>query len=143
MEENELKVKDYDVPEDLLYTKDHEWVRLEAEEAVVGITHYAAEMLHDVVFVTLPSLGAKVEAGKAVANVESVKSVSDVFSPLSGVVTSVNQELTQHPELINQDPYGRGWFFRAKLTSLEAERGGLMDPSSYAKLLEELVAQEG
>jgi glycine cleavage system H protein len=143
-EEDGLKAGKYEVPEDLRYTKDHEWLKVTGvDEALVGITHYAADMLHDIVFVTLPAVGARLEMGKAAATVESVKSVSDVFSPASGEVVAVNGELAQHPELINQDPYGKGWFFKIKASSLASDRATMMDPASYAALVERLLASEG
>jgi glycine cleavage system H protein len=143
-EEGDLKAGKYDIPEGLLYTKDHEWLRVASGALVeVGITHYASEMLHDIVFVTLPSVGSSLEAGKAASTVESVKSVSDVMAPVGGKVSAVNGELGQHPELINHDPYGKGWFFRLEATSLVAERKGLLTPSAYAKMVEQLAAQEG
>ncbi len=139
-----MKAGKYDIPEDLLYTKDHEWLRVVgADAAEVGITHYAAEMLHDIVFVTLPQVGYSLEGGKAASTVESVKSVSDVMAPVTGKVTAVNDELVQHPELINQDPYGKGWFFRLSTSSLETAKNSLMAPAQYSKLVEDLAAQEG
>ena len=139
-----MKAGKYDVPDDLCYTKDHEWLKvIGANQAEVGITRYAAEMLHDIVFVTLPSPGSNVEGGKAAAAVESVKSVSDVMAPVTGKVTATNENLSTHPELINQDPYGEGWFFRIEAGSLDAESKGLLSPAAYAKLIEQLAAQEG
>lgn len=139
-----MKAGKYDIPEDLLYTKDHEWLRTAAGNlAEVGITCYAAEMLHDIVFVTLPAVGALLEGGRAASTVESVKSVSDVMAPVSGKVTAVNEELAQHPEAINQDPYGKGWFFKMEAASIDSEKEGLLEPSAYAKLVERLAAQEG
>ncbi len=113
------------IPEDLRYTKEHEWVRLEGDEAVVGITHYAQDSLGDVVYVELPKVQAQVEQFKPFGVVESVKSVSDLYSPLSGVVTAVNEELKDHPEYVNQDPYGKGWMIRIRPS----------DPSELDKLL--------
>jgi glycine cleavage system H protein len=100
-------------------------------------------MLHDIVFVTLPQVGTELEGGKPASTVESVKSVSDVMAPVSGTVTAVNEELVQHPELINQDPYGKGWFFKIEAASLSTAKGLLMAPKDYAKLVEQLAAQEG
>jgi glycine cleavage system H protein len=139
-----LKADKYEIPGDLLYTKDHEWVRvIGGNQAEVGITHYAAEMLHDIVFVTLPSIGSGLEAGKPGSTVESVKSVSDVMAPVSGKVTAVNEELAQHPEMINQDPYGKGWFFKMETGSFDSEKSALLAPIDYAKLVGQLAAQEG
>jgi glycine cleavage system H protein len=139
-----LKAGKYDIPDDLLYTKDHEWLRIAGGyQAEVGITHYAAEMLHDIVFVTLPSIGSGLEAGKPASTVESVKSVSDVMAPVSGKVTGVNEELAQHPEMINQDPYGKGWFFKMEAGAFDSEKSRLLTPTDYAKFLGQLAAQEG
>jgi glycine cleavage system H protein len=139
-----LKAGKYEIPDDLLYTKEHEWLKTIGEgQAEVGITHYAAEMLHDIVFVTLPSIGAEIQGGKAASTVESVKSVSDVMAPVSGKATAVNEDLAQHPETINQDPYGRGWFFRMETAAFDSEKSGLLTPAEYAEFVTHLAAQEG
>ncbi|HWG94255.1 MAG TPA: glycine cleavage system protein GcvH [Mycobacteriales bacterium] len=105
-------------PDDLSYTAEHEWVRAvgEGDDAVlrVGITSYAQDALGDIVFVTLPAVGAELAAGAAVGEVESTKSVSDVYAPLAGTVTAVNEALDASPELVNSDPYGEGWMFELK-----------------------------
>jgi glycine cleavage system H protein len=120
------------VPADLKYAKSHEWVRLEGGNATIGITDHAQHELTDVVFVELPASGRKVAAGEACAVVESVKTASDIYSPLSGEVVAVNTELAKHPELVNTEPYKGGWFFKLKLTQpAEAER--LLTAESYAK----------
>ena len=124
------------IPSELHYTSTHEWVRLgQNNEAVVGITHHAQMMLGDMVFAELPELGLVLLEGDDVAVVESVKAASDVFTPVSGTLTAVNDELEGAPELINQDPYGAGWLFRVQLDDPE-ELDGLMDAESYAQLLE-------
>ena len=138
-----MKVDKYYVPDNLLYTKDHEWVNMAEKEAVVGVSQYASEMLHDIVFVTLPSIGSVVEAKKAIASIESVKSVSDVFNPIDGIITSINAELAQHPELINQDPYGKGWLYGIKPASELVDRAVLMGASEYIKIIEEELSQQG
>ena len=120
------------VPADLKYAKSHEWVRLEGDGATIGITDHAQHELTDVVFVELPALGRKVTAGEACAVVESVKTASDIYSPLGGEVVAVNPELAKHPELVNKEPYQGGWFFKLKLAQpSEAER--LLSAESYAK----------
>jgi glycine cleavage system H protein len=120
------------VPADLKFAKSHEWVRLEGDTATVGITDHAQHELTDVVFVELPAAGRKVAAGEACAVVESVKTASDIYSPLSGEVTAVNPELAKHPELVNTEPYQGGWFFKLKLTQpSEADR--LLNAESYTK----------
>ena len=124
------------IPSELHYTSTHEWVRLEQNnEAVVGITYHAQMMLGDMVFAELPELGLVLLEGDDVAVVESVKAASDVFTPVSGTLIAVNDELEGAPELINQDPYGSGWLFRVQLADPE-ELDGLMDAESYAQLLE-------
>jgi len=126
------------LPEDLKYTKDHEWVRDDGDGMVtVGITDHAQELLGDLVFVELPEVGSTLEGGSedGIAVVESVKAASDVFSPVSGEVTAVNEALDDSPETVNEDPYGEGWIFKAKLSD-PAQLDSLMDAASYSALLE-------
>jgi len=104
-------------PEHYRYTREHEWVLIEGETATVGITEHAQAQLGDIVFVELPKTGGQLEAGKPCGAVESVKAVSDIFSPVSGEVTEINSALTETPEWINQDPHGKAWMFRVKLSS--------------------------
>lgn len=118
------------VPEDLKYAASHEWVRVEGETATVGITDHAQHELTDVVFVELPAVGRELRAGEACAVVESVKTASDVYAPLSGTVTAVNEALAAHPGLVNSEPYGAGWFFRLRLTQ-PAELARLLDAAAY------------
>ncbi|MDQ3447561.1 MAG: glycine cleavage system protein GcvH [Chloroflexota bacterium] len=118
------------VPEDLRYTPDHEWLRTEADEGVVGITAYAAEELGDIVFVELPAPGSRLEAGTTFGAIESVKTASDLFAPVSGQITAVNDQLTTTPELINSDPYGEGWMLRVKLDDPSALKA-LEDAAAY------------
>ena len=118
------------------FTKDHEWVRLEGDTAVVGITAHAADALGDVVFVELPEPGREVGQGEACSVVESVKAASDVYAPLTGKVTEVNAELESNPADVNAEPEGRGWFFKLKLTDT-AEFDALLDAAAYANLVEE------
>ena len=122
------------IPENLSYTREHEWARIEGDVATCGITDHAQEALGDVVFVELPEVGKALEAGAPFAVVESVKAVSDVYSPVGGEVIAVNSELEDHPELINTDCYGRGWIARIRI---EGERVELLDPDAYATYLEE------
>ena len=122
------------VPADLRYTKDHAWVRVDGEEATVGITAYAAEQLGDIVFVELPEGGRSVSQFAAFGVVESVKAVSDLFAPLSGEVTTTNDALGGSPELVNSDPYGEGWMIRIKLSE-PAEVDDLLDPTAYDALI--------
>ena len=122
------------VPGDLRYTKEHEWARLEGDKARVGITAFAQEQLGDVVFVELPKVGAKITAMKTFGVVESVKAVSDLFAPLSGEVVEVNAELPKKPEVVNADPYGKGWMIAIKLANAK-EWEGLMPAGDYEKLI--------
>ena len=126
------------VPKDLKYTREHEWAKQEGDRVRVGITAYAQEQLGDVVFVELPKVGAKVTAAKTFGVVESVKAVNDLFAPISGEVAEVNGELGQKPEIVNQDPYGKGWMLVVKPAS-KGEWDQLLTPQQY----EELIAQGG
>ncbi|NLT95467.1 MAG: glycine cleavage system protein GcvH [Clostridia bacterium] len=119
-------------PKNLKYTKEHEWVDLETKK--VGITYFAQESLGDVVFVELPEIGTELEVGDTIGVVESVKAVSDIYAPVSGKVVAVNEELLDSPELINQDPYGKGWIIEMEITGGEDE---LLDAAEYQKLVEE------
>ena len=121
-------------PADLRYTREHEWAKIEGKRARVGITHFAQDQLGDVVFVELPKVGTRVTQLKTFGVVESVKAVSDLFAPLSGVVVEVNQELTQQPERVNRDPYGAGWLVVVELSS-PAEVEKLMSAQQYEEFL--------
>lgn len=119
------------VPGDLKYVKSHEWVRATGDTAAIGITDHAQNELTDVVFVELPAVGRKVKAGESCAVVESVKTASDIYAPVSGEVVAINDQLAQHPDLVNSSPYGDGWFFKIKL-SAPAELEKLLTPEAYA-----------
>ena len=119
------------------YTDQHEWIRLDDDEATVGITKYAAESLGDVVFVELPASGKTVSAGGEAAVVESVKAASDIYAPAGGTVTSANSALDAAPSKVNEDPEGEGWFFKLKLSNKD-EFSKLMDAAAYAKFVESL-----
>ena len=134
-----MDVQGYHVPEGLMYTKEHEWAKEEGGTVRVGITDYAAKTLNDVVYVTSPKVGAKVEQLKSMGTVESIKAVSEIYSPVSGTVTSVNGQLDSHPELVNKSPYGEGWLIEVKPASFAAESKSLLDAPSYASLLESLL----
>ena len=120
------------VPADLKYVKSHEWVRVSGDTAVIGITDHAQQELTDVVFVELPAVGRKVKAGEACAVVESVKTASDIYSPVSGEVVEANKAVVDNPALANTDPYGAGWFYKIKLAAL-AELNSLLSPEDYSK----------
>ncbi len=125
-----------DVPEDLKYSKEHEWVRPDSEGLVVGITDYAQDSLGEIVYVELPEEGSQVARGEPFGVVESTKAVSDLYAPVSGTVGEVNDTLLDNPELINEDPYEDGWLIRITMSD-ESELGKLMDAAGYATFLEE------
>jgi glycine cleavage system H protein len=122
------------VKSELLYSPSHEWVRIEASEALIGITDFAQEQLGDLTYVELPRVGDALAPGKEMGSVESVKAASDLYSPIKGEVTAVNEALDGAPEKVNQDPYGEGWMVRARL---DAQPEGLLDAAAYEKLLAE------
>jgi glycine cleavage system H protein len=122
------------VPTDLRYTKDHEWIRLEGDEATVGVTAYAADQLGDVVFVELPATGTMVEQAGTFGVVESVKAVSDLFAPIAGEVRATNDALAAAPELVNSDPYGEGWMIRIAVAD-PAQLDELLDAAAYDALV--------
>lgn len=126
------------VPAELSYTEEHEWVSIDGGIASVGITDYAAQQLGDVVYVSLPAVGATVTAGEPCGEVESTKSVSDLYSPVDGQVTEVNEELDDDPGLVNAEPYGAGWMFRVRVVvgpdSEPALPAGLLAPAEYEEL---------
>ena len=124
-------------PEELRYHDEHDWARIEGDEATFGITWYAQDQLGEVVFYEPPEVGSSVQKDSSYAEVESVKAVSDVIAPLSGEVTAVNEGLGDAPERINEDPYGEGWLIKVKLTSPE-ETETLLSADEYRKLLENL-----
>lgn len=121
-------------PEDLRYSAEHEWVRVDGTRAEVGITDFAQDNLGDIVYVQLPEVGATIVRAAACSEVESTKSVSDIYAPASGLVVEVNDALTTTPELLNTDPYGAGWIFRVELSDA-AELDTLMDAAAYAALV--------
>jgi glycine cleavage system H protein len=121
-------------PDDLRYHQEHDWARIEGEEATFGITWYAQDQLGEVVFFDPPQVGAELTANDSYAEVESVKAVSDVFAPLSGEVTAVNEALSEAPETINDDPYGDGWLVKVRLSE-PSEADSLMDAAAYREML--------
>jgi glycine cleavage system H protein len=122
-------------PDDLKYHEEHDWARVEGEEATFGVTWYAQDALGEVVFFDPPEIGAQVTKDQSYAEVESVKAVSDVFAPLSGEVVAVNEVLSESPEKINEDPYGEGWLVRVRLSD-PSEVDSLLDADAYERLLE-------
>jgi glycine cleavage system H protein len=131
-----MSVPDESYPEELRYHPEHDWARVEGDEATFGITWYAQDALGEVVFFEPPETGTEVARDKPYAEVESVKAVSDVYAPLSGEITEVNEVVTESPEKINDDPYGDGWLVKVKLSD-PSEADELLDAAAYRKLLEE------
>jgi glycine cleavage system H protein len=123
-------------PADLLYSKEHEWVKVDGDTATIGITDYAQNSLGDIVYVELPKIGAQVAQYGSVGVVESVKAVSDLFTPVGGEVLEVNNELENDPALVNREPFQGGWMFKVKLTD-RAQTSGLLSPDDYDKLTQE------
>ena len=122
------------VPAELKYTKEHEWIRVEGEEAVVGITDYAQSQLGDIVFVECETVGDALEAGETFGTVEAVKTVSDLYLPVAGGVLEFNEELEGEPELVNKDPYGKGWIVKIKISD-ETELDGLLNADAYKAII--------
>ena len=123
------------IPTDLRYSREHEWVRVDGSTARIGITDFAQDSLGDVVFVQLPDVGLEIVAGASAAEIESTKSVSDVYVPVSGVVSAVNAVLVEKPELVNSDPYGEGWILEVALAEV-SELDGLLDADAYRAFVE-------
>jgi len=119
--------------EDLMYTKEHEWVKVEGDIATEGITDYAQNELSDIVMVELPQIGRKVKAGESIGTIEAVKAVAEIYTALTGEIVAVNEEAKTAPDLLNKDPYGKGWLFRVKFSNPE-EVKGLMNAADYTKL---------
>ena len=126
--------EEYDIPESLLYTEEHEWARLEKDGTVViGVTDYASKQLHEIVYVELPEVGDDAELMAVIGALESVKAVSDMNSPVGGSITETNEELLDSPELINESPYGEGWIAKLKPSDWEGDRVHLMDSGAYMR----------
>lgn len=123
------------IPPELRYSTDHEWVRVDGDAVTIGITEFAQDALGDVVFVEMPDVGASVAAGATFSEVESTKSVSDIYAPVTGSISAINDTLDSQPELLNSDPYGDGWICRIQMSD-PAELDGLMDADSYRALTE-------
>lgn len=124
-----------EIAEHLLYTKEHEWVNIDGDEAIVGISDYAQESLGDITFVELPASGDEIEQFGELASVESVKAASDIFAPMSGSILEANEDLNDDPGIINKSPYDKGWIVKLSLSDLE-EKNNLMTAEEYAKFLE-------
>lgn len=124
------------VPKYLKYSREHEWIKVDGNTGVVGITDFAQKSLGDIVFIELPGVGDEITAGDTFGVVESVKAASDLYAPVSGKVIEVNEEVLDSPQLVNEDPYGKGWMIKVEITN-EAELEELLSPEDYEKLLEE------
>lgn len=129
------------VPQDLRYTREHEWARVEDDLVKIGITDYAQEQLGDVVYLNLPEVGSSITGGEPCGEVESTKSVSDIYAPIGGEVAEVNQQAVENTAVVNQDPYGTGWLFSVRPTD-PADVDGLLSADEYSKLLHEEAGEE-
>jgi len=133
-----MRVQDYEIPDELYYSKQHEWVKLEAKEAIIGITDYAQKQLHEIVYVETQKEGSDIKQFQTMGSVESVKSVSDIFSPVTGKITKVNTELADSPELLNQAPYRKGWLVRVSLADFNRDSKNLLTATQYAEHIKKL-----
>jgi len=129
---------DFTVPDGLYYTKEHEWLRVEGDKCRVGVTDYAQNSLHEIVYVELPKLGARVAQMQNIGTVESVKAVADVYSPIAGEVLEVNNALSDAPELVNKTPYSDGWITLIRPADMKKDLGTLMSPQAYKDLLKKI-----
>lgn len=128
----------YIVPNDLYYSKEHEWLRIEGDHVVIGITDYAQKSLHEIVFVDLPKVAKKVRQMETIGTVESVKAVSEIYTSASGEIIEVNEKLAKSPEIVNKDPYGEGWIAKLRPANLEEDLKKLMTAEEYEKYLEKI-----
>lgn len=130
-----MRVLDYDIPDNLYYSKEHEWVKIEGKTAVIGITDYAQKSLHEIVYAETPKVGSQIEQFQSIGSVESVKSVSDIFTPVSGKITEINAALDDSPELLNEDPYGKGWIAKVQLANFDEDLKKLLTAEQYANYI--------
>jgi glycine cleavage system H protein len=133
---------EYHIPAELLYTKEHEWVRTESDKCRVGVTDYAQDSLHEIVYVDLPKIGAKVAQMQSIGTVESVKAVADVYSPIAGEVLEVNSELSNAPELVNKSPYDKGWLTIIRPDDLKKDLSSLMKPDAYRDFVKKITQKK-
>jgi glycine cleavage system H protein len=133
---------DFQIPAEIYYTKEHEWVRVEGANCRIGVTDYAQNSLHEVVYVDLPKVGAKVAQMQSLGTVESVKAVADVYSPISGVIIDVNTELSDAPELVNKSPYEKGWITIIRPDDLKKDLPGLMRPEAYRDFVKQITEKK-
>jgi len=134
--EDRLKFENLHFPDDLLYTREHEWLKIEGDVVRVGITDYAQDALHEIVFCEVPKVEALVKKGDPLGTVESIKAVSDVYSPVSGTVVEINERLSEEPELLNKSPYEEGWIAVLKPASIEEEVKDLLKVEDYVRIVE-------
>jgi len=134
-----MDLQGYHIPDDLMYTKEHEWAKEEGGTIRIGVTDYAAKTLNDVVYVASPRVNDRVVQMKTMGTVESIKAVSEIYSPVSGTVARVNGQLDSHPELVNKSPYGEGWLVEVKPSDFASEKKALLDARAYASHLETLL----
>jgi glycine cleavage system H protein len=134
-----MDVAGYHILDDLVYTKEHEWAKATGQVVVVGVTDYAAKTLNDIVYVTFPKLNGRVAQFKSMGTVESIKAVSELYSPVSGIVTKVNKALESHPELVNKSPYTEGWIVELKPDNFAFDRKNLLNAKAYALHIESLL----
>jgi glycine cleavage system H protein len=133
---------EYQVPSELYYTKEHEWVRIEGDKCRIGVTDYAQDSLHEIVYVDLPKVGSKVTQMQSLGTVESVKAVADVYSPIEGLVLEVNNELSDAPELVNKSPYEKGWITIIRPDDLKKDVATLMKPEAYQALVKKITLKK-
>ncbi len=133
---------EYTVPEDLYYTKKHEWVRIEGDKCRIGVTDYAQNSLHEIVYVELPKVGTKVAQNQSLGTVESVKAVADVYSPIAGEVLDVNTTLSDAPELVNKSPYGEGWITLIRPADLKKDLPSLLKAQAYRDFLKQITEKK-
>jgi glycine cleavage system H protein len=132
---------EFQVPTEFYYTKEHEWVRIEGDKCRIGVTDYAQDSLHEIVYVDLPKVGSKVAQMQSLGTVESVKAVADVYSPISGLVLEVNNELSDAPELVNKSPYEKGWITIIKPDDIKKDLATLMKPEAYRDLVKKITSK--
>lgn len=137
-----MKVREFTILEDRYYTQEHEWIKIEDNGVRIGITDYAQNSLHEIVFIDLPEREVNVERMNIISTAESVKAVSEIFTPLSGQIVEVNESLALNPELVNQDPYNQGWIVVIRPSKLAEEKPKLLKAAEYAVFLDELLTKE-
>lgn len=138
-----VKVQDVNIPDDLLYIEEHQWAKIEGENVRVGITDYAQKALRDIVYIELPESGTEVKSMSEFGSIESVKAVSELYAPVSGEIVEVNSELEDAPELVNEDPYKKGWMVVIKASNLDEEKENLLTAEKYAEIVEEALKESG